>query len=54
MLCVYKGWKQQETNRFVEESNAESNKQNEINISSRDKYFTSSVRSKDSTEISAF
>jgi len=51
---MYKGCKTTGNKSFVEESNAKSNKQKQLNISSRDKYFTSSVRSKHSTETSGF
>jgi len=54
MLCMYKSCKTAGNKSFVQELNAESNKQNQLNISSRDKYFTSSVRIKYSTEISGF
>lgn len=51
MLYMFKGCKTTGSKSFVEESNAESNKQNQLNISFGDKYFTSSVRSKNCKEI---
>jgi len=51
---MYNGCKTTGNKLFVDESKAESNKQNQLNILYRDKYFRSSVQSKHSTEISGF